>query len=377
MSRVARQGQRKYKRRNPDDRAYVRFIKFILRWIFNNKLKSLIILTFIVLLILIGNFMSLYSGNRVTDKGYEHSKQFDEYAVINGIDVSEHQEDDINWKKVKSAGVDFVFVRVGYRSLTNGTLHADKNYRENLLNAKSKGLMVGAYFFSQATTSKEAKEEAEFMIKLVKGYDIDLPLVIDYESHEGGRLDKVIQSGSMYAASMFHDIVLSFCNTVEKSGYESAVYANYDMLVNNMDASILSEQATLWLAQYNTSAALESRYNYWQCSDSQKVSGIDNPVDHNFWYLKPEKVYPSYGQNRYNNRISIGDCDVSFNKEKYSIKNHRATPKVTVRYKGKLLKEGRNYNISFVNNSYNGTGYAIITGINKYSDRIALPFTIK
>ena len=82
-----------------------------------------------------------------------------------GVDVSDHQGA-IDWSAVASDGVDFAFVRVGNRGYTEGALYADARYAENIDNATSAGLDVGAYFFSQAVTVEEAREEAEFVLRL-------------------------------------------------------------------------------------------------------------------------------------------------------------------------------------------------------------------
>ena len=62
-----------------------------------------------------------------------------------GVDVSYFQND-INWKKVKAAGIDFAIIRVGYRGYGDGTLMVDPKFKKNLVNAKAAGVDVGVYF---------------------------------------------------------------------------------------------------------------------------------------------------------------------------------------------------------------------------------------
>ena len=40
---------------------------------------------------------------------------------------------------------------------------------------------MGVYFFSQAITEEEAVEEAEYVIGLLEGYEINMPVVFDME----------------------------------------------------------------------------------------------------------------------------------------------------------------------------------------------------
>jgi len=289
--------------------------------------------------------------------------------------VSEFQ-DDIKWRKVKSSGADFVFIRAGYRSKDSGELKSDDDFDENMKKANKAGIMTGAYFFSQALNEDEAVEEAECLLDMVKGYDIEMPLVIDFELLEGGRLQQAVDAGEMPAASMYHDIVLAFCDRINKAGYEAAVYANYDMLTNYMDSTILGKKATIWAAQYGGECSVAGSYRYWQCAEDAYVGGIKGQVDHDIWYLEPGKVYSTKAAGK-RKQTSIGDCTISFDENSYSLKNNRAVPKVTVTNGDRKLRKGRDYILSFIRNTEEGTGYAIVRGVGMYKDLTSAPFTIE
>lgn len=312
----------------------------------------------------------------ITDEGFVHAEQFGSSVVLNGIDVSVHQKGDIDWKKVKTSGADFVFVRVGYRAADDGSLHADENFEKNYKGAKKAGLMVGVYFYSQALTPLEGREEAEFVLDILKKRELTLPVAIDYEIYKDGRLDKKIDAGELYAASFYHDIVLGFTERIEKAGYESLVYANRDMLTNYMQADLIDDMADIWLARYDKVANLDADYWFWQCTDEGKVGGIEGNVDHDFWYMEPNKVYETRGK-RGKKAISVRDCRISFKRSSFEIHNFRAEPKYGFTYGDKGLKEGRDYVASVVHNTQPGTGYVIIRGIGKYKDWIMYPFTIE
>ena len=264
------------------------------RFSFDTRLKIAGVLLILVLaayvVFQISDYMSKRTSYRVTDEGFTHDERFENAIPLNGIDISEHQDPDIQWKKVKTSGVDYVFIRAGYRAANSGKLHEDKYFRENIEKASKAGLMTGVYFYSQALNADEGKEEADFVLDLISKYDITLPVVIDYEIFKDGRLDKSIQAGEMYAASFYHDAVLGFCDEVEKAGYESAVYANKDMLTNYMQADLLDDSATIWLARYDSEVNLDADYWFWQCSDSGQAGGIKENVDKDFWYFEPGKV---------------------------------------------------------------------------------------
>lgn len=344
-----------------------------------NKFTLLVILAFLlvvaVLVIKVVSYIGGISRLKLSDEGFTHNKRYENCAKIKGIDVSEFQ-DEINWKKVKSSGANFVFIRAGFRSMETGELKEDTDFRDNIKAADKSDIMVGAYIFSQAINKKEAEEEAEYLMNLVKRYDIDMPLVIDYELISGGRLEKAVTSGDLFAAGQFNDIVEAFCRRVEEEGYESAIYGNYDMFTNYMDATLIDENNNLWAAQYGGSCDVKADYWFWQATDSAKLDGISGGVDMDFWYLEPGKVHPTRAKGK-KKQTSIGKCEVEFEDDTVKLKNHRAVPDIKVRYDGKKLRKGRDYEVSYVQNTEKGTGYAVIRGIRKYKNWTAVPFTIE
>ena len=132
-----------------------------------------------------------------------------------GVDVSDHQGA-IDWSAVASDGVDFAFVRVGNRGYTEGALYADTRYAENIDNATSAGLDVGAYFFSQAVSVEEAREEAEFVLRLLAGRYLALPVAYDHEP---------VADGAGRANNMDRETLTAcaraFCERLEQGGYSS------------------------------------------------------------------------------------------------------------------------------------------------------------
>ena len=209
------------------------------------RVRLLVIAVLLICLIaLILRAVSYFGGIskiHLTDEGLTHAEKYKDCVKVHGIDVSEFQ-DEINWKKVKSSEADFVLVRAGFRKGETGELVEDADFKQNMKGANRAGIMTGAYFFSQALNEEEAVEEARYLIELVEPYDIEMPLAIDFELMDGGRLKQKVDAGEMPAASHYHDIVVAFCDTVEDAGYEACVYANYDMLTNYMDSTILDDE---------------------------------------------------------------------------------------------------------------------------------------
>ena len=96
---------------------------------------------------------SSQSANPYTGINYTHSDAFDGKNIYNGIDVSKYQPT-VDWDKVKADGIDFVFVRVGYRGYgAAGTLAADICFEKHVEGALAAGLQVGLYYYTEAISS--------------------------------------------------------------------------------------------------------------------------------------------------------------------------------------------------------------------------------
>lgn len=196
--------------------------------------------------------------------------------TVLGVDVSSHQEE-IDWKKVADAGIKFAFVRLGNRGYTTGNLSADSYAMANLQGAREAGLLVGAYFFSQAVSVAEAKEEAKFALKVLDGFSLDLPLVYDWEYvSETARTAKVDKR-------TLTDCTLAFCKAIEKAGYDAMVYFNSYQATDLLYLHEL-EQYPWWLAMYDVNMEFPCKADIWQYTESGSVPGIRWKADVNLMF---------------------------------------------------------------------------------------------
>lgn len=195
-----------------------------------------------------------------------------------GIDVSKWQKD-IDWDKVKNAGVDFAIIRAGYRGSSTGSLVEDPYFHANMKGASASGIKTGVYFFTQATNEVEAVEEASMVISLVKDYKLDYPIYIDTEGAGGdGRADGL----DVETRTLVCD---AFCRTIQNAGYEAGVYASRNWYNNRLHASEL-EKYSIWLAEYRSTPLYQGYYEIWQHSSKGKIDGIEGNVDLNISYRK-------------------------------------------------------------------------------------------
>ena len=196
-----------------------------------------------------------------------------------GIDVSKHQGN-IDWKKVKNAGINFAMIRGGYRGYTEGYINEDIKFKDNVKNAYENGIKVGIYFYSSAVNEIEAREEAEFILNLINKYNIKsyitYPIAIDIEDFEDTR---------NYSLSIQQrtNIVKTFCEVIKNNGLKPMVYSYTYFLETKLDMNKLINYDT-WIADYYGNTWYKRKYTIWQYSDKGNIDGIEGDVDLNYSY---------------------------------------------------------------------------------------------
>ena len=216
--------------------------------------------------------------------------------IIRGVDVSKHKAE-IDWAQVANAGYKFAMVRAAGRYTDDdGELFTDPYYQQNITGASDNGMKVGVYFFSQAITVEEAKEEANYVISLIKDYNITYPVVFDWETTSGYRTYNKLDKDSLTA------ICEAFCDTVKAAGYQPMIYMNKNTWLNSVNYDVLSSKYNVWLAWYfrkyynegqdyedgdELPEKLPFSYNMWQYTDNgTTVPGINGDVDLDLAFIK-------------------------------------------------------------------------------------------
>ncbi len=201
--------------------------------------------------------------------------------TLKGIDVSEFQKI-IDWQSVKKTGIDFAIIRAGYRGWGSGKLVTDMFFDNNIKEATRAGIDIGIYFFTQAVTEEEAREEARYTINLLSKYNVPVkyPIAIDTERTPPGN-----GRGDRISKEQRTKIVQAFCQEIEKSGYKSMIYGNKNWLLNDLEIEKLSKY-DIWLADYITTTNYQYPYTIWQYTSDGNVSGIGGRVDMNIGYKR-------------------------------------------------------------------------------------------
>ncbi len=236
------------------------------------------------LLVIIGIICTIIIGAQASGKKPALFETDTEY--VQGIDVSSHNGD-IDWETV-AQNTDFVIIRAGYRGYASGEITADSNFEQNIKGATEAGIRTGVYFYSQATTEEEAREEAEFTLKAISGYDVSLPIFIDYEYANGtdGEL-----TGRLYEADLSSadaaKIINAFCGRISRRGKHSGLYASSSVLNKNIKTSALDKSTYIWVADYNKTVTYLGSYDLWQHTKHGSCEGINSKyVDENRWFIK-------------------------------------------------------------------------------------------
>lgn len=190
--------------------------------------------------------------------------------MLKGIDVSEHQGV-IDWEVVKGQ-IDYAILRVGYGD--NIESQDDKQFIRNANECSRLGIPFGVYIYSYATSYEQAKSEAEHVLRLVKGYELNYPIYYDLED-EGttGRCSN----------GLIAEMAKAFCDEIEAQGYWAGIYANKYWFENKLTDSIFNRY-TKWVAQYNTECTYNGSYDMWQYTSTDIINGICGKVDANECY---------------------------------------------------------------------------------------------
>lgn len=192
-----------------------------------------------------------------------------------GIDISHHQGN-INFQRVKDAGVEFVYIRVGRGDGIGKDFVMDTKFTQNIKGFNEVGIPVGVYFYSNANSKETAKKEATWLLDQIKDYKVDLELVYDWENW-----DDFQEFGlSFYGLS---DTYKEFSKTVTKKGYKSMLYSSKNYLENVW----FKTEDAIWIAHYtNKTDYANTIYKVWQLCSDGKVNGIDGYVDLDIRYDK-------------------------------------------------------------------------------------------
>ncbi|HEX8953281.1 MAG TPA: glycoside hydrolase family 25 protein, partial [Polyangia bacterium] len=177
------------------------------------------------------------------------------------IDVSSWQGE-IDWKRVRGAGIVFAFVRV------SDGLDADPRFAANFAAARRARVRRGAYQYFRA--AQDADAQADLAIRAVRrAGGADLPLVVDVETDDGQPATVVQASLSRWLAR------------VERRTHRRPII--YTSPVHGALLAGAFGDWPLWVAHYDTECPTLpdgwKRWTFWQRAQNGHVAGVAGDVD--------------------------------------------------------------------------------------------------
>jgi GH25 family lysozyme M1 (1,4-beta-N-acetylmuramidase) len=209
--------------------------------------------------------------------------------TIKGIDISQYQGN-IDFAKVKAAGVMFAIIRAGFGKYTS---QKDPYFEQNYKNAKAAGLDVGVYWYSYATSTADAIAEAKACMTIISGKKFEYPIFFDLEE----------KAQFVRGKSFCDSLVKAFCGELEKCGYFAGLYISRSPLQSYISNDV-ARRYTLWVAEYASKLNYSGTYAMWQYTSSGKVNGISGNVDCDYCYVDYPNTIKSGGYNGYKKQES-------------------------------------------------------------------------
>ena len=212
--------------------------------------------------------------------------------VYKGIDVSEFQGK-IDWSAVRRDGITFAMLRCGYGRYDSQT---DERFLANYDAATRAGVHVGAYLFSYAVTTEQARQEAQMCLRRIAGKRFDYPIAYDVETSAHRKL----------GAKKLSAVVQTFCETLEAHGCYVSVYTNLSMLENCLSDDV-RRRYDVWLAQWSSAPTYSGAFGMWQYSADGTIRGVRGKVDLDRAYKDYPAIMRKNGLNGFGSRSRSDD----------------------------------------------------------------------
>ena len=245
----------------------------------------------------------LVNGNPVL-KFADFKADYKKSNTMLGMDVSKYQGN-IDFKKAKAAGVEFVilrcYVRNNYYDKTKKKYvwcnAPDTKFEQYYKDAKAAGLKVGLYFFTCDYTEENMRKYTQDMIKKCKLSEkqIDFPIAFDWENFDYYKRAHKSKGWSTTTMNKHIDedlnkMVAVFEEEVEKAGYTASIYGSKSRLEGTWSPSIKAmnqgkNHLSIWMAHWVSKSSYKGSYYMWQVNSHGRVPGISGDVDLDVAYI--------------------------------------------------------------------------------------------
>lgn len=178
------------------------------------------------------------------------------------IDVSVHNGV-IDWEKVKPY-IEGAIIRCGYGSDMES--QDDKQWKRNADECTRLGIPFGTYLYSYANGNARSLSEAQHVLRLVKGYNLALPIFFDAEENN---------LASVSAANF-----ATFAAVVKAAGHRCGLYTGEYFFNAHMKET---SPDWLWIAKYGTNTGVPGSqpcigrdFDLWQYTSKGSIPGVSS-----------------------------------------------------------------------------------------------------
>ncbi len=206
------------------------------------------------------------------------------YKDKKGVDISA-ANGNVDIQKIKDAGFDFVMIRVGYGS--DDKSQDDSRFESNVKKCEKLGMPWGAYLYSYALNTSEAKSEVEHALRLLKGKKPEFPIAFDMEDADGYK-----QKHGAMKASLLSDICKTFLSGIAKAGYYPMLYSSL-YFIKDYISSEVTDKYDIWLAQWYTKCEYTGKtLGMWQYGG--EINYLENNRIDGVGIIDKDKCYKDY-----------------------------------------------------------------------------------
>lgn len=188
---------------------------------------------------------------------------------IQGFDVSHHQGK-IDWKKISPQQYQFVYLKA-----TEGGDYQDDQFQKYWLEARERGMRVGAYHFFRLC--REGAVQAHNFIQTVPNKTNALPPVIDLE-YDSNCINTLTKEQLLKQIKIMHDQLQQHYGK-QPIFYTSKNFYNIILIGEFVNTPI-------WIREYKDKPDLKDQraWTFWQRTNQGQISGINKNVDLNVFY---------------------------------------------------------------------------------------------
>lgn len=175
--------------------------------------------------------------------------------MTKGIDLS-YANDIIDYDKLASE-IDFAIIRAGYGNIAS---QKDKKFEQHYAELVSRGVPVGAYWYSYADTPSDAEMEGKACLEVLGNKKFEYPVFFDVEEPKQATLSPEIVTL----------IVNKFCAVLEQANFWAGVYSCKSLITTKFKTP---NRYALWCASIDSLPHKDSTVYQYSWSGKGKNFG--------------------------------------------------------------------------------------------------------